>query len=873
MKKVNFVKAGVILAAALALISLGTCNQIITDNGSGRGGGEAKLRVVFDFSGKLGSQGTQMSASAGGLPPMLTVHPIISDDIFDSYKLKFEPSGSGGEAAEYDVVDANIDPVSGIIDVTVTLTVGTYTVIAEAYKNSEVIARGKKESVGVSSGSTADANITMAPDVTSGGKGNFSYSITIPAGATGKLTLKNNIMQAVDGVNDVNLNAGQATSGTINDLNVGFYYVAVALTDTATSYAAGLVEVLHIYKGLTADLTKTYTEADFAPPKVVSDFDLSSYFSAPVTDAEPVRTFGTSGSQYTGTIQWKASSSNFDGNKFAASTVYTAVVTLEANAGYIFNGVGADAFIHSNAETHGNNMNSGVVTFIFAATGAAQSSLNVTVGFGYDPIEVTGAGGTIYKNSTPDSLTLSVSNYENHAWYIDGDIGNPKNGNPLTLNAADYAEGAHTASFTGTRNEIPYSKSVSFTVADGQGGGGGGGQSISFATEDYVSQTEAVLDGWSASNWILNAGEYNKVYFAVNKPAGSTITVGGTDAAKVTQANSGESVAAVNGGLSATDTLAVFTVDTGNLLFDGGSRSFTLGDVAVTVNVTPNLTGAAVFKADEQTLTRLDDTSGFTAFTSFLPAIEWVDRNAEANTEYLIRVEKDETSLPRIFFIGNNQENVTVRLRGHGTARVLKCSATLQNDNDSYNSTVIATKPDWPGEHTPNGAFINVGYNNGNAAFNKKISFILDNSIVVKGSINEVDKVCQSLISVSWNATLVLRAGALITNYYSNMDVDKMSPVLVETKTFGEIPVSTNDGKVRIEGGSITNCIFDTTYSRLIYFNATDEEFSPGSFYKAANTTANPVVLSNNTANTVCFAWSDDPDHNLTDAELSLPAE
>lgn len=70
--------------------------------------------------------------------------------------------------------------------------------------------------------------------------------------------------------------------------------------------------------------------------------------------------------QYTGSVAWAPSN-----NPYAASTVYTATITLLAKSGYTFTGVAADAFTVSGADTATNLVNSGVVTAVFPATSAA----------------------------------------------------------------------------------------------------------------------------------------------------------------------------------------------------------------------------------------------------------------------------------------------------------------------------------------------------------------------------------------------------------------------------------------------------------------------------------------------------------------------
>lgn len=83
----------------------------------------------------------------------------------------------------------------------------------------------------------------------------------------------------------------------------------------------------------------------------------------PVRGAVPVTT-AIDTAQYTGTIAW----SPVD-NPFAATTVYTATITLTAKSGYTLTGVTANFFAVAGATTVTNSADSGVVTAVFPATG------------------------------------------------------------------------------------------------------------------------------------------------------------------------------------------------------------------------------------------------------------------------------------------------------------------------------------------------------------------------------------------------------------------------------------------------------------------------------------------------------------------------
>lgn len=219
--------------------------------------------------------------------------------------------------------------------------------------------------------------------------------------------------------------------------------------------------------------------------------------------------------------------------------------------------------------------------------------------------------------------------------------------------------------------------------------------------------------GTGEETWRIGAVEEGRVYFAVNKSPAQTISAGGQAASRLTMAAEGQTV----DGSTAAGNLAVFTVDTRDLVCDGGTVSFTLtvtGDdtpdvvVAVDLEIAPDLNqGVAVFVPNSDGgLTRLrSDTAAnyangsynlggdfkepnnlpFAELNSLFTALKWIDRYAQSGTsnawkEYLIRVEKDE-EIPMMslnFQIGNNEPHgdyVKIRLRGCGGERVIRHKA------------------------------------------------------------------------------------------------------------------------------------------------------------------------------------------------------
>ena len=89
--------------------------------------------------------------------------------------------------------------------------------------------------------------------------------------------------------------------------------------------------------------------------------------TAPVVGEKPVTAI-TEGKQFTGTVTWSPEVSTF-----AASTVYTATITLTPKAGYKLDGVAANFFTVAGAASVSNGANSGVVTAVFPATKEAAT--------------------------------------------------------------------------------------------------------------------------------------------------------------------------------------------------------------------------------------------------------------------------------------------------------------------------------------------------------------------------------------------------------------------------------------------------------------------------------------------------------------------
>ncbi|MBP9023056.1 MAG: SUMF1/EgtB/PvdO family nonheme iron enzyme [Spirochaetes bacterium] len=140
-------------------------------------------------------------------------------------------------------------------------------------------------------------------------------------------------------------------------------------------------------------ITAEFPATGSAPPTAINIKAISGVI-APVRDAVPLTAI-TETAQYTGTIAWSGSPA-----KFAASTVYTATITLTAKTGYTFNGISANYFTLSGTTSVTNSANSGLITAVFLVTDNAPCLTEVIVG---SATTITFLTGTEFKMiMTPD---------------------------------------------------------------------------------------------------------------------------------------------------------------------------------------------------------------------------------------------------------------------------------------------------------------------------------------------------------------------------------------------------------------------------------------------------------------------------------------
>jgi hypothetical protein len=151
-----------------------------------------------------------------------------------------------------------------------------------------------------------------------------------------------------------------------------------------------LFSFLAVFTGCQQEINSSTSETEIAAiPGVV----------VPVTGAFPDLTV-TDTADYTGTVAWVSSS-----DQYAANTVYTATITLTAKTGFTLTGVSENFFTVDGATSASNAIDSGVVTAVFPATGAAfvpRASVNLRTAADFVVLAKTGVSTVPTSDITGD---------------------------------------------------------------------------------------------------------------------------------------------------------------------------------------------------------------------------------------------------------------------------------------------------------------------------------------------------------------------------------------------------------------------------------------------------------------------------------------
>jgi hypothetical protein len=350
--------------------------------------------------------------------------------------------------------------------------------------------------------------------------------------------------------------------------------------------------------------------------------------TVPVTGVTPVPAI-TPTAQYTGTISWTDGGVAHTG-PFAASTVYTATITLTALPGYTLTGVAANFFtvVGTDPGTPTTNLiNSGVVTATFPATGVADTVINGHA--------ITGVTSPV-TGATPSTTAITGTGYTGDiAWTIVS----PTTFAPDTVYTATITLNATTGyTFTGTTGSFTVngitatvtpvsassiSLSVTFPATDPAPSTIINGQAIASVTvpvngaTDATAITDTEFTGAVVWSPALTGGN-----FASDTIYTATITL---------TAESGYTFTGTTGNftVAGTSTPATITGSTGATLTI--SATFPRTDKTISIAVIPGVTAPETGKAPVFAIT---PTAEYTGTITWTPTIAQAGGTALSNTVY-----------------------------------------------------------------------------------------------------------------------------------------------------------------------------------------------------------------------------------------------
>jgi hypothetical protein len=383
--------------------------------------------------------------------------------------------------------------------------------------------------------------------------------------------------------------------------------------------------------------------------------------------------------------------------------------------------------------------------------------------------------------------------------------------------------------------------------------------------------------------------------FTVYKTEAQTLAVSGADAAYVTVTPDGEN--------------AALSVDLDNFdaQFEGKDYGFTLTvseagkstkTYTINLNARPELTGAAVFVVDRSgagdgvkdgKLTLItaataasaafggaENTSNstsniaFSAVDNLTKALRWVDHNAKANTEYLIRVEGNE-ELYRHTLTCLSQENVIIRLRGAKEERMLQVDRSpdiftpaswVHNSGTTYVPLSETTGYSYNTYADDAGqGWLNIGHSRGDAA-GAKLTLQIEKNITLDGGAGEDfpynSGYFNHMIHLKGKYSgFIMEEGSKTTNFKPTLDILYI------------ISAGGANNLVWLKGGQIQNTFRNgTDKNNLIYVKISNSSSCLSVFKKTGGSFINNEItylkLSSSTAYVTLLSNRNDYDINRT---------
>jgi hypothetical protein len=252
----------------------------------------------------------------------------------------------------------------------------------------------------------------------------------------------------------------------------------------------------------------------FGPPPTTISITAIAGVTAPVTGATPATTI-TSTAQFTGSVYWEPSASNF-----LAANIYTATITLTPTPGYTFTGVSANFFTVVGATSVTHSANSGVITAEFPATVAAPA-FTLSSSSEIATVNTVSTGFTI--NSTGGSIsTFAISPTAPAGMSFNTSTG-AFSGTPSTV------AGATTYTITATNATGSASRTFSFTI--GKATPTLSNFNNTFKTKDVPTFT---LTAPTVANSLSGTFIYTSATTATATISGATVTLGNTGTTVIT---------------------------------------------------------------------------------------------------------------------------------------------------------------------------------------------------------------------------------------------------------------------------------------------------------------------------------------------------